>query len=972
LRSTRRSSTRSLALGAILSLALGAAVPASALRPGIPRITGFTDHFSLTIDASKSELVPRLAALAESCWAREARFFAFQPPGRIQIVFLDEQDYANGFAYSPQEWVIIHLHAAEFSLRGRTRWLPNVMAHEIGHVFTLRKMGEDSRFLGWSLFHAWSGRGPSYFEEELRWDYGRVPPWLAEGLAQFASGICGYDTLDNRRRMELRVAAAAGQLLTPAELKGFAWDGRRNEMIYAQGFALVTWLYAAYGPQALNRYMEAASLSGWRSAFPAAFGKSLADLYGEWRKALEAESHYEAAGDGAYVLPVPAGPYAVEASPAPLGDGRFLYLSSRDNDYGETDLFLGDAEGHAHKLFRRATSLSLDAASGMAYFTATRYDFTQAGVISDLYAYDAKTGDIGKLTSEGRMIRGCASGGKVYGLRNHMGRTSIVSIGGGAWTTVFTAPESFEITDLAPGPAPGTLTLGTASGFGNDLRELDLANGELTALAVSPQEEVDPHWSGDTLYYSADYSGNFDIYALTEGNVVRLTQADGGAFHPYPAHDGLWISAYGPAGFRLARARVPANPAAFTVRLPTPGWSLPGPLEYEADSYDHSRLSLLGYDIALGIERTSGFRQISIGSQGTDTILVASGSRALAIVGLYWENPNGVMDAQAHVGLSQPLGYRGVTHLDRTDLDFRIRALLPEITGGVSYVGRDFPDITDNGTAFISWRADLAGHLGAELRLAEHWMLSGQGLFGEDFLYDEFSKRRDSDPRLGGLGSLEYSDVQAGKDGVVKGLRAFVLGGKHPRIHPSVPEGNLDAGATVYASLARLLFLSGSLYHSEEFAESSRSWLYGGARAYLAVPLGLQLGTRGGAGMYLDRIYPMAEYREMARYAALPWNAGTAWDGGQGWDAAAEGGADMALGASEARGPGNGTGPQGYAPRIDGFGALIDQGISRQLGVGFGLRSLSFSGHPAWWTAMLRFDAAHFGREPAWAVSISL
>jgi hypothetical protein len=903
----------------------------------MPRVTGFTDHFSLTIDASKTELIPRLAALAESCWAREARYFEFQPPGRIQMVFLDEEDYANGFAYSPQEWVIIYLHAAEFSLRGRTRWLPNVMAHEIGHVFTLRKMGEDSRFLGWNLFHTWLGRGPSYFEEEMRWVYGRVPPWLAEGLAQFSSGICGYDTLDNRRRMELRVAAASGRLMTLSELKGFAWDGRRNEMIYAQGFALVTWLHAAYGPQALNRYMESAARSGWRAAFKIAFGKSLADLYAEWRKALEAESRYEPAGDGDYVMPDPAGPYAVETSPAPLGDGRFLYLSSRDNDFGETDLFLGDAQGHSRKLFRRATSLSLDEGSGKAYFTATRYDFPQAGVISELYAYDAKTGDIDRLTSEGRMIRGCASGGKVYGLRNHMGRTSIVAIGGGAWTTVFTAPDSFEITDLAPGHAPGALTLGTASGFGNDLRELDLGTLELAPLAVSPQEEVDPHWSGDSLYFSADYGGSFDIYALTEGKVARLTQADGGAFRPFPSRDGLWISAYGPDGFRLARARIPAAPAEFFVRLPTSGWKLPGPMEYEADSYDRSRLSLLGYDLSLGVVRTAGFRNQSNDTGGTRVVSAAPGSRALAIVGLYWENPNGVMDARAHIGLSQPLGYSGVTHLDRTDLDFRIRALLPEIVGGVSYVGYDFPDLTFNGTKFVSWQAELAGHLGAELRLAEHWNLSGRGLLAEDFAYDEDSKSRDSDLRPGGWGSLEFSDVQQGKDGVVKGLSAFAQGGKKPRVRASVPDWNLDLGTTIYASLARLLFLEGNLYHSEEYADTSRSWLYGGARAYAAVPLGLRLGTRGGAGLYLDKLYPAVEYREMARYPDLPWEAGAE-----------------------------------FAPRLDGFGALIDRAISHQIGFGFGLRTLAFSGYPAWWSAMLRFDAADFDREPSWAVSISL
>jgi hypothetical protein len=871
------------------------------------------------------------------------------------MVFLDEQDYANGSAFAPQEWVVIYLRSAEFALRGRTRWLPNVMSHEIGHIFTLRKMGEDSRFLGWSLFHSWRGRGPSLFDEQFQWEWGSIPPWLAEGLAQYAATMCGFDTLDNRRRMELRVAAASGQLLTPAELKGFAWDSRRNEMIYAQGYALVSWLASTYGPQTLNQYLEEANRSGWRGAFAKAYGKSLGDLYAEWRKGLEAQSHYDPAGDGDYVLPAPAGPYAVETFPTPLGDGRYLYLSSLDNDAGETDLFLGDARGHADKLFRNATSISLDAAGGKAYFTATRYAFAQGDQLSELYAYDLKSGDIRELTSRGRMIRGCAAGGKVYGLRNHEGRTSIVRVESGGWTTVYTAPDSFEITDLAPGRAAGSLTLGTTSGFGNDLRELELASLEVSTLADSPQDEVDPHWSGDTLYFSADYAGEFDAYALAEGTVTRLTHADGGAFHPFPARDGLWISAYGPAGFRLARARPLAQPPPFFVELPTRGWSTPKPVEFEADSYDHSRLSFLGYDLSLGVERSPGSNRSSIDSRGTPhTSSAAPGNRALAIAGLYWMNPNGVMDVNTRFGLSQPLDYEGTTHLDRTDLDIRVRAFLPEIVAGGSYYAADYPDYAIDGVTRTYWQSELSAYLGADLRLAEYWMISGLGLLEQDFAEDGIRGSYSSDRFLGFRGRLDFQDAQYGVDGVVKGITGFAQGGMPPRFDPGEPEWSADAGATLYASLARILYLDGSIYHTEEFADSAKRWLYGGAHAYVAVPLGMRLGTRGGAGLYLDKAYPTLEYREMARFTGRT------------------GDSPSAMWRPAATGPGAWDPAPGLSPHIGGFGSMIGWGSSREVGFGLSLKTLAFSGHPAWWSAFLRFDAMDFSREPAWAVDISL
>ncbi|MEO6097733.1 MAG: hypothetical protein ABIW76_19600, partial [Fibrobacteria bacterium] len=562
------------------------------MRPGIPRVTWTTDHFTLTIDERKQDLLPKLGALAEECFAKEQAFFGYTPPGRIQMVFLDEGDYANGFAYPPQEWVVIHLHSAEHLLRGRTRWLPGVIAHEIGHIFTMRRMGDDSRFLGIDLFHRWSGKGNSSFQESFSWRYHGIPPWLAEGLAQYAAGVCGYDTLDTHRQMLLRVAAASGALLSLAELKAFAWDGRRNEMIYAQGYALVTHLYRTYGTKAANHYLELAASKGWRGAFEPAFGKSLEVIYGEWRKALEVRSHgAEASGDGDFILPEPTGPYTVETFPVSLPDNRFLYLSSGDNDHGATDLMLADGKGGTREIFSRVTSLTPSSDGRSVLFTSTHYGFTQGDEVSDLYAFEAGTGSIRRLTTGGRIVRGCEMGGTVYGIRNHEGRTSLARIADGDWSSIWVPPDSLELTDLAVGHAPGTLTLGTTSGFGEDIRELDLASGELSPLAVSPQDERDPRWHGDTLYFSADYSSVFDVYALVDEQVVRLTHAAGGVFHPFPREDGLWISAYGPKGFRLARAgKVAESAPPFVVELPVPGWKLPKPVEYEGDAYDRTSL----------------------------------------------------------------------------------------------------------------------------------------------------------------------------------------------------------------------------------------------------------------------------------------------------------------------------------------------------------------------------------------------
>ncbi|HKP96145.1 MAG TPA: hypothetical protein VJ385_10340 [Fibrobacteria bacterium] len=947
----------------LLSL-LSALSHAGSLRPGIPRVTWTTDHFTLTIDEKKQDLLPRLGSLAEECYARQKAFFGYAPPGRIQMVFLDEQDYANGSAYSPQKWVVIYLHGAEHLLRGRTRWLPGVLSHEIGHIFTLRKMGEDSRFLGMELYHDWRGAGGSRFHEGLDWTYGRVPPWLAEGLAQYAAGVCGYDTLDTHRQMVLRVAAASGGLMTLAELKGFAWDGRRDEMIYTQGYALVSHLYKTYGPKKTNRYLSLAAARGWRDAFRPAFGKGLAEIYSDWRKALEGRSRPDdAAGNGDYLLPETPGLYSVETSPVPLKEGRFLYLSSRDNDYAKTDLFLADGKGGSGKVFRNATSVQPASGGNSALFTATRFDFLQGDVISELYRYDGESGAIDRLTDGGRVIRGCESQGVVYAVRNHEGRTSVIRIVERAFTTVYTPPDSLEITDIAAGRAPGLLTLGATSGFGGDLYELDLASRELAPLAVSPQDERDPHWAGDTLYFSADYGGVFDVYALAGEQVTRITHVSGGAFHPCPVEDGVWFSSYGWKGFRLARAG-PAGEAAppFTVELPVPAWRIPPPAEYEADTYDHTNLGFLGFDLSLGIVRGPGFSRPADTTATTVSRAVSfdAGSKALTGVGLHWKNPSEVASARVQLGLSKPLDYEGPMHLDRTAFELRVNAFLPTIVVGGAWNTYDYPGFRIDNAEVLYYQAVAFGYAGLDWRLAEHWSVSGRADVENDFDYagEEEENVYDSDPQIGGTLDLEFADLEFGKDGIVRGFSAFLGGEIPPGIGESRPDFSVNAGASAHASLRRFLFLSGSAYHSEDWGRGAEGWMYGGASAYCAIPLGMQLGSRGGAGIYLDQAYPGIEYLGLAR-VPIGEKAGNGYQAG------------YLPGPSGGRRAGPAGSGNGFLP-VSGFGGLLGRAASHEIGVFLSLKTLTFFANPESWKAGLRFDAEDFGREPVWSVFLTL
>jgi peptidase MA superfamily protein len=989
------------------------------LRPGIPRVTWTTDHFTLTIDEKKQDLLPKLANLAEECYAKESAFFGFPLPGRIQMAFLDEGDYANGYAYAPQEWVVIHLHGADHLLRGRTRWLPGVIAHEIGHIFTLRLMGEDSRFLGMDLFHSWRGRAGSQSEASFSWIYGRVPPWLAEGLAQFAAGVCGYDTLDTHRRMVLRVAAASGSLLSLAELKAFAWDGRRNEMIYAQGYGLVSHLYRAYGPKAVNGYLESARSKGWRGAFKPAFGKNVDAIYADWRKDLEGKSHgAESGGEGDFLLPEKPGPYTVQTFPTPLAGGAFLYLSSEDNDHGQTDLHLADGRGGFREIFPRATSISASSDGRSALFTATRYSLGQSDVVSELYRFSIDNGEtdgtggsgvITRLTSHGRIVRGCQAGGKIYGIRYNEGRTTLVRIENGEWTAIYVPPDSLDLTDIAPGGpttggAGGNLTVGATSGFGGDLYDLDLASGDLTVLAASPQDERDPFWHGDTLYFSADYDGAFDVYALAGEQVGRLTHAAGGYFHPLPRGDGLWVSSYGPKGFLLARVKplaagAPAEPdeeranaaprasgevaPPFVVQLPIPGWKAPPAVEYEADAFDRTSLGLAGWSLAFGVIQSPGYASPETDSvNGGSAFRFQDGMRAVTGAEFQWLNPTGLAEANLRLGLSQPLDYRGPLHLDASAFELRVNAFAPTLLAGGNYETFDLPDVTAGGIRFIYYEGYLSGYLGSELPLSDHWAAAARLDVRDHFGFrgSDGEKVADSDPHFGGTFDLAFADLEYAKDGIARGLAAFARGEMVPKVDARVPDFSATAGASAYASLRRLLFLDASLFHTQDFGEGTEGWVYGGASAYGAIPLGIQLGTRGGAGVFLDQVQPGVEYRNMSRLirsdekvtasgSRYPWAGPSA---GPERRAQGPGPFDALAMGPRSQGPIGRSGVSGYSPRAGGLHSMIERGTSHEVGFTLSLKTLALFPRPERWTAGILFDALDFGREPAWSVSISL
>lgn len=965
-------------LALFLLLALSA-TGAGAARPGQPRVTWTSAHFELTIDGRKSHLLPGLAALAEACHAKQKAHFAFEPTPPIKMIFLDEEDYANGYAYSAQGWAVILMHPADFEFRGRTPWLPNVMAHELGHLFTLRKMGRRSRFLGFSLFHDWTGKSGTRSEAAYHFAFHDVPPWLAEGLAQHAARISGYDSLDTRRRMVVRTAAASGSLLSLAEMDGFAWDGRRNEMVYTQGFFLVSHLYATRGREAMNRFL-AGSATGWKGSFRAAFGVGPAEAYREWRATLEKELAAEAAADKDSTaspapeepITAPKGPdYVKETSPVVLADGRVLYLSSRSNDYGITDLWLAK-NGRRKRLYRNVTSVTPDRAGQSALFTAVRYHLGTGGTRSDLLEYSPRRG-IRRLSRGARIVRGIpGAGDRVFALRNEAGKTALIERTGEGWDTLYVPPDSLEVVDALPGRDDSSLAVVATSAFGSDIHRFDLATRTLSPLVATAADETDPAWRGDTLYYASDEGGRHDLHAIPAdlSSPRRLTSEAGGAFRPFPAPDGIWYSAYGPRGFTLKRLPAAASPApaaavSDTIRdttvthspvaapegspvpVPTPAWILPPPVTVGKGYLDRSGLGFLGWSLSLGLVRLPGYREADTSGGADREFSFRPGSHVFTGIDGYWLNPAGTLEVDGGLGYSIPADYSGVAHFDRMRLEFRLHSFVPTYVLGAQWWARDFPDLktelgpADQRTAYLQF------HLGSWVQLAQHWWFDawGYALSQDWYAGEDDAKVGERGPHMGHALNLAWFDYEPGRDGLVSGLSARIGWEADPDPEYLKPEVNV--GVSWQESFRRRLQFWAFAEMHRPLADSLDNWLYGNGGVSVRIPLGFKLGPQAGPGLHFDALFPGVEFLGMARQSPLPSHVSPA--------------ARRPL-RGQARPAG--VPASAWTPDYEPFASMALHGISREIAFLVEAKVLTFFSREARWRLRLRYDTEEFSRDP--------
>ena len=554
-----------------------------------------TDHFLIHYHEGTERSAREAATVAEKIYGPVTNLYGHEPAAKTEIVIKDVDDVSNGIAYYYDNKIEIWARPLDFDLRGSHRWMQDVITHEFVHIVQLATAMKFSTRIPGLYFQILN------YEDEKRDDvlYGypnvlvsypypgvNIPPWFAEGVAQFMYPGANYDFWDSHRDMLLRDRTLNGKVLSLSAMNSFGKRGIGNESVYNQGFALVRYIAGRFGEAALaeiSRLMSAPLAVSVSRAIKRATGASGRQLHREWLASLEKGYASDMALVGASAV---SGEVLIDQGSSNLHpvwhprERKFAFLSNRAADYfGQTDLYLYDfATEEVEKLAGTVVSAPCWSVDGKTLYYAGRTEPGRTGAKwLDLFAYDLDAGEREQLTFGQRATSPVLldSGQAIAYLTVWDGTSNIhrLELAGGKIDTLthFTAGE--YIHSLTLDEVDSLIIFDVTLNHGRRLWQLRLADGSVSSRAnnlPADSDVRDPFADDRGLLMVTDASGVFNLYWQGRGADGGYgTNVIGGAFMPSRnGHGQLLYSLYQDGGYKIAYLADPQPLAASQVGVP--------------------------------------------------------------------------------------------------------------------------------------------------------------------------------------------------------------------------------------------------------------------------------------------------------------------------------------------------------------------------------------------------------------------
>lgn len=574
------------AIAALLISETGYSQPGQYNHPELDWFTIKTEHFEVHYHAGSERTANEIARIAESIYLPVTSMYQYKDDGKFHIVVKDHDDYSNGVAYFYDSKMEIWATPMDFELRGTHPWLLNVITHEFTHMVSMARAKRFGKHIP-AIYFQYIG-----YERETRPDvlYGypnrivsfpiagvAIPPWFAEGVAQFQTETVAHDYWDTHRDMILRTAVLDDKLPSYKDMSAFGHTSLGNEQVYNSGFAFVNYLANKHGRESLYRLVSN-TRSPLRLSFDAAgkksFGTKVSGEYDNWKQFLN-ETYEESVRD---ILANETSGKLIEKNGfgniypvwAPSGD-RVAYISNQGREtFSASSLMIYQLGQEKPEVLKGpveyGAAFSPDG-NQIAYVKRKRYNRFGSSY-NELFVMDLKTKKEQKLT-HGARVRNpgwspngdeivCATG------RDGTDNLVLVDVNSGSVEMLTHFSHGEQVFKPAWSPAGDRIVFDISRGHGRDIALIDRDGGNFHYLIKDSADSRSPVFgsSGTSILFSWDKTGIFNIYRfdLNTGQSAAMTNVIGGAFMPsiHP-RAGLVYSLYTSDGYKIAHLEDPSE-----------------------------------------------------------------------------------------------------------------------------------------------------------------------------------------------------------------------------------------------------------------------------------------------------------------------------------------------------------------------------------------------------------------------------
>ncbi len=480
-------------------------------------------HFNVTFDESTESLADPALGIAEATFSKLSGYFGWTyDVDKIEIVLLDDQDEANGVSFGRTPLVQIFCRKVPMEWRGETRWLETALSHELSHVYTLMQLQRPFAFSFGTSLH--SDEQFSDIGSGFRVGIDNLPEWFVEGMAQVGSTAFDADGRDPYREALLGDAARHGLLLDLEEMGRFDGTSREYELAYNQGFDFLLFLQARYPKADFRSLCQKVSTDGMSYGFEEVYGKSLKELFQDWKSSLAVRfGKTDSSAIGPALFPSSSRPLSVETS----ASGRYA-VANWEHDFLRFDLFEADGKGGYDRVERDVgEKVVSDPKTGSVWFAKSLRNTQKGADQFELFRRD-RDGRVTQQTKNARCMVFDVRGNDLVYARYQGGKTTVLrrQILIGQEVVVHQFPYDTAVYEINI-PVSGD-SVYVILGVGTATRAALLESGNVRVLwPNSPSVRSLVPWKGDTLIFvGMDSLGPRLHWSLGEGAWHRLGAAN--------------------------------------------------------------------------------------------------------------------------------------------------------------------------------------------------------------------------------------------------------------------------------------------------------------------------------------------------------------------------------------------------------------------------------------------------------------